>query len=90
MRTVQTFILRLLVDPDDPGALRGALEPVPEGASRPFVGGEQLLALLRSAAKLPSEAPAAPELPDGAEESATSPDLPRPVTDHLPANRQTK
>jgi hypothetical protein len=50
MRTVQTFILRLLVDPAGPDALRGAVEPVPEGRSRPFVGEEQLLALLRQMA----------------------------------------
>jgi len=61
MRAVQTFILRLLVDPAEPDVLRGAVEPLPEGESRPFVGEEQLLALLRSATRPASEAPATPE-----------------------------
>ena len=73
MRAVQTFILRLLVDPADPGALRGAVESVSEGISRPFVGEEQLLALLCSAANLPGEAP---EPANGVQGSAASPDLP--------------
>ena len=73
MRAIQTFILRLLVDPADPGALRGAVESVSEGISRPFVGEEQLLALLRSATKLPGEAL---EPANGAQGSAASPDLP--------------
>ncbi len=46
MRTIQTFILRLLIDPDEPGTLRGALQLVPEGDSRPFVGERELLAVL--------------------------------------------
>jgi hypothetical protein len=50
MRTVQTFILRLLVDPAEPDALRGAVEPVPEGESRPFASDQALLALLRQMA----------------------------------------
>jgi hypothetical protein len=47
VRTVQTFILRLLIDPAEPEALRGAVEPVPEGESRPFASDQALLALLR-------------------------------------------
>lgn len=47
MRTVRTFILRLLVDPAEPQALRGALQPVPEGEARPFADEQALLALLR-------------------------------------------
>lgn len=47
MRTVQTFILRLLVDPAEPDALRGALQPVPEGEAQPFADEAALLALLR-------------------------------------------
>lgn len=46
MRTVQTFILRLLVDPAEPDALRGALQPVPEGEAQPFIDEKALLALL--------------------------------------------
>lgn len=46
MRTIQTFILRLLIDPDEPEVLRGALQPVPEGDSQPFVGEQELLTIL--------------------------------------------
>jgi hypothetical protein len=46
VRTIQTFILRLLTDPDEPETLRGALQPVPEGEAQPFVGERELLALL--------------------------------------------
>lgn len=46
MRTIQIFILRLLVDPDTPRALRGSLEPVPEGEPRTFTNRRRLLALL--------------------------------------------
>ncbi|MCX8006111.1 MAG: hypothetical protein N2688_14340 [Burkholderiaceae bacterium] len=47
MRTVQTFILRLLVDPAEPKALRGALQPLPEGEVQFFQDENALLALLR-------------------------------------------
>jgi hypothetical protein len=47
MRTIRTFILRLLVDSDEPEALRGALQPVPEGETQPFAGDQALLILLR-------------------------------------------
>lgn len=47
MRTLQTFILRLLVDPAEPDALRGALQPMPEGEPMPFADEQRLLALLR-------------------------------------------
>ncbi|MDW8319694.1 MAG: hypothetical protein RMN53_17850 [Anaerolineae bacterium] len=47
MRTVQTFILRLLVDPAEPKALRGALQPLPEGEVQFFQDENTLLDLLR-------------------------------------------
>lgn len=47
MRTVRTFVLRLLVDPAEPGAIRGALQAMPEGGSQPFSDEQGLLALLR-------------------------------------------
>lgn len=47
MRTTRTFVLRLLVDSEDPTALRGALQPVPEGEAQPFSDEVALLALLR-------------------------------------------
>lgn len=47
MHTIRTFILRLLVDPAEPEALRGALRALPEGKAEPFTGEQMLLALLR-------------------------------------------
>jgi hypothetical protein len=58
VRTIQTFILRLLVDPAEPDTLRGALQPVPEGKPQPFVGEQELLALLRRMALPAKETPA--------------------------------
>lgn len=46
MHTVQTFILRLLIDPAEPGALRGALRPMPDGDPHPFADEQALLACL--------------------------------------------
>jgi hypothetical protein len=46
MRTTQTFILRLLIDPAEPGVLRGALKPMPEGEPHPFTDEQALLACL--------------------------------------------
>ena len=51
MHTVQTFILRLLIDPAEPDALRGALRPMPEGEPCPFTDGQALLACLRQLAR---------------------------------------
>lgn len=66
MRTVRTFILRLLLDSDDPTALRGALRAVDAAEEHTFADAERLLALLTAeAASAASEAgpeaqPAAP------------------------------
>jgi hypothetical protein len=57
VRTIQTFILRLLVDSAKPEVLRGTLQPLPEGESRPFVSDQALLALLRQMALTAREAP---------------------------------
>ncbi len=46
MRTIRTFILRLLVDPAEPGALRGAVQAMPGGEALPFANGPALLTLL--------------------------------------------
>ena len=46
VRTTQTFILRLLVDPAKPDVLRGALKPMPEGEPCPFTDEQALLACL--------------------------------------------
>lgn len=47
MRTIQTFLLRLWVDPAGPESLRGFIQPLPEGKALPFADGQTLLALLR-------------------------------------------
>ncbi len=49
MRIIRTFILRLLIDPDEPEALRGSLQPVPEGEAQLFADEGALLAALRKA-----------------------------------------
>lgn len=64
MRTVQTFILRLLVDPAEPAALRGALKPLPEGETQPFTDETGLLALLHRYAALGAVAVQPLELED--------------------------
>jgi hypothetical protein len=46
MRTSKSFVLRLLADPDEPGALRGMLHSVASGEEQPFADGPALLALL--------------------------------------------
>ncbi len=47
MRTTQAFVLRLLVDSDEPQALRGTLHVVASGEEAPFTDAAALLALLR-------------------------------------------
>jgi hypothetical protein len=47
MRSIRTCILRLLVDPAEPQALRGALQTVPESASYTFADEQGLLAALQ-------------------------------------------
>lgn len=49
MRTVQTFILRLLIDPAEEAALRGALQSLPDGPIQSFANDAALLVLLRQA-----------------------------------------
>lgn len=62
MRKIQVFILRLLVDPEGPPALRGSLERVPEGQPRTFTSRRKLLSLLSELSR--SEAEAGPGNPD--------------------------
>ncbi len=47
MRTTRTFILRLLVDSEDPTALRGTLHAVGELQAHAFAGPARLLELLQ-------------------------------------------
>lgn len=47
MRTIQTLILRLLVDTDAPPTLRGAVQGVADSETHPFADEQALLGLLR-------------------------------------------
>ncbi len=47
MRTIQTFVLRLLIDSDSPEALRGVIRSVTDNEEFHFVDGQTLLTLLR-------------------------------------------
>ena len=67
MRSTQTFILRLLVDTEDPKRLRGAIRSVIDGEERPFSGDAALLSLLHTLAddtQTLSEVPATGMSPD--------------------------
>jgi hypothetical protein len=55
MRTIRTFILRLVVDPAEPDALHGALQAVPQSEALPFTDERGLLALLRRLIYQPAE-----------------------------------
>jgi len=46
VHTTKTFILRLLINPDAPGILRGALQQRPEGETHHFTDEQALLAYL--------------------------------------------
>ena len=56
MRTTQAFVLRLLVDTDDPQALRSALRAVGSAEEHTFADGQTLLALLRQMTNRVAEA----------------------------------
>lgn len=56
MRVIQTFVLRLLTNPDEPLALRGMLHAVASGEEQPFKDETALLALLRQAQGKPAGA----------------------------------
>jgi len=62
VRTVQTFVLRLLVDPAEAGVVRGSLRLLPEGSAQPFTGELELLAALHR--QISPAAKAAPPAPD--------------------------
>ena len=46
MRIIETYILRLLMDTDEPTSLRGTLHPVGEDTTHTFTNGQELLAIL--------------------------------------------
>ena len=47
MRKIETFVIRLMTNSDEPLALRGMLHAVASGEAKPFTDGLGLLALLR-------------------------------------------
>jgi hypothetical protein len=51
MRTIQSFILRLLVDADRPDTLHGVLRCVSDDLEQPFTDEAMLIALLRRQVK---------------------------------------
>ncbi len=67
MRTIQTFVLRLFVDTDEPNTLRGSLRLISNEAEYAFVDARGLLDLLQQLA-----APSA-ETPSAESDSATAP-----------------
>lgn len=57
VRRIKVLILRLLVDPASPDALRGSVQVVGESEQHPFTDGDVLLALLRELAAASTEMP---------------------------------
>ncbi len=55
MRTIQTFVLRLFVDTDEPNTLRGSLRLISNEAEYAFVDARGLLDLLQQLAAPPAE-----------------------------------
>lgn len=51
MRTIQTFLLRLLSNSEEPQALRGVIYAVSNGEEQTFADGPALLALLHQMAR---------------------------------------
>jgi len=74
MRTIRTFILRLLVNPAEPEALRGDLRPIPEGEAQPFPDEQALLALLR---RLVVESPRKAQGNVNDEQTSTGKEIPK-------------
>jgi hypothetical protein len=57
MRTIRTFILRLLVDIDEPQTLRGMLRSVVDNEEHSFTDEQSLLALLYSVSHITGASP---------------------------------
>ncbi len=47
MRTTQSFMLRLLVDDDEPATLRGVIRSIADADERAFGDAQELIAVLR-------------------------------------------
>jgi len=60
MRTIHTFLLRLMVDTDDPQALRGSIQAIGEDSSHPFTDASSLLARLRELTSITARRPSDP------------------------------
>lgn len=52
MRSIQIFVLRLLVDSETPGALHGVIQRVEEEQAHPFQDGPTLMAWLCEAVRM--------------------------------------
>jgi organic radical activating enzyme len=52
MRCIQTFVLRLLLDPDVPETLRGSIVCISGGEPRTFTDAQGLIKLLAEAGRL--------------------------------------
>ncbi len=55
MRTIRTVILRLFIDSDTPGLLRGSLQPVGASTAVSFRGEQDLLELLNALERSPAQ-----------------------------------
>lgn len=55
MRTIQTFVLTLLIDSEESGALRGSLHPIANEAEYPFADARSLMVLLEQLIVRPLE-----------------------------------
>jgi len=64
MHRIQTFILRLVVDTNQPDRVRGSLQIVGEDGSYPFADGQALLVILRDWIQAQVKEPLQ-DLPDG-------------------------
>jgi len=56
VRAIQTFVLRLLVDADEPETLRGSLRSVATNEENTFVDAQDLVSLLRRLVIPPTKA----------------------------------
>jgi hypothetical protein len=57
MRTIRTYILRLLVDTDEPHTMRGVIHAVADDEEQTFADGQALLTWLRRMSGRAGQAP---------------------------------
>jgi hypothetical protein len=58
VRTIRTYILRLLVDTEEPHTLRGVIRAVADDQEQTFADGQALLTLLRRISGRADQVPA--------------------------------